>query len=409
MAPDLKEFVHSAVEANSQDLRGLSRFVWEHPELAFKEVQCHDWLSDFLERRAFTVTRHYLLDTAFRAEFDAPGGPEGPCVALLCEYDALPDIGHACGHNLIAESSVGAALAIVEAMKNHTDIRGKVVVLGTPAEENRCGKELLIRKGALNGVDAAIMAHPAPFDVVSIGFAATQHLTVRFKGKSAHAGASPWEGLNALDAAVTAYVNVSVLRQQLKPTARIHGVITEGGKYPNVIPEMTEMSFSVRAVNAEELIELRRRVEACFRAAADATGCSLELERKTAYMNVVHNAAIAETYRKHGHAFGMTFMDDVEKNLTPLGGATDCGNVSYRVPAIHPMFRIHVDTGSANHTRGFAAVANAADSQQPTLLVAKVLALTALDLLRNAELLSEARREFAALKLPREEELQTVL
>nr|XP_037274832.1 peptidase M20 domain-containing protein 2-like isoform X2 [Rhipicephalus microplus] len=359
MAPDLKEFVHSAVEANSQDLRGLSRFVWEHPELAFKEVQCHDWLSDFLERRGFTVTRRYLLDTAFRAEFDAPGGPEGPCVALLCEYDALPDIGHACGHNLIAESSVGAALAVVEAMKNHRDIRGK--------------------------------------------------LTVRFKGKSAHAGASPWEGLNALDAAVTAYVNVSVLRQQLKPTARIHGVITEGGKYPNVIPEMTEMSFSVRAVNAEELIELRRRVEACFRAAADATGCSLELERKTAYMNVVHNAAIAETYRKHGHAFGMTFMDDVEKNLTPLGGATDCGNVSYRVPAIHPMFRIHVDTGSANHTRGFAAVANAADSQQPTLLVAKVLALTALDLLRNAELLSEARREFAALKLPREKELQAVM
>ncbi|KAH7972333.1 hypothetical protein HPB52_011127 [Rhipicephalus sanguineus] len=126
MAADLKEFVHNAVETNSQALRVLSRFVWEHPELAFKEVQCHDWLTDFLERRGFTVTRRYLLDTAFRAEFDAPGGPEGPCVAFLCEYDALPDIGHACGHNLIAESSVGAALAVVEAMKNHKDIRGKV-------------------------------------------------------------------------------------------------------------------------------------------------------------------------------------------------------------------------------------------------------------------------------------------
>ncbi|KAH7972334.1 hypothetical protein HPB52_011128 [Rhipicephalus sanguineus] len=207
------------------------------------------------------------------------------------------------------------------------------------------------------------MAHPAPFDVVAIGFAATQQV----------------------------------------------GVITEGGKYPNVIPEVTEMSFNVRALNSEELIELRRRVEACFRAAAEATGCSLDLERKTSYMNVVHNAAIAETYRKHGHAFGMSFLDDEEKNLTPLGGATDCGNVSYRVPAIHPMFRIRVEKGSANHTRGFAAAANASDSQPPTLMVAKVMALTALDLLRDTELLDEAKREFEALKLPPEEELQAAL
>ncbi|KAL1414885.1 hypothetical protein MTO96_007143 [Rhipicephalus appendiculatus] len=391
MATDLKEFVHSAVEANSQALRGLSRFVWEHPELAFKEVQCHDWLTDFLERCGFTVTRRYLLDTAFKAEFDAPGGSEGPCIALLCEYDALPDIGHACGHNLIAESSVGAALAVVEAMKNHKDIRGKVVVLGTPAEESRCGKELLIRKGALNGVDAAIMAHPAPFDAVAIAFAATQQLIARFKGKSAHAGASPWEGLNALDAAVAAYVNVSVLRQQLKPTARIHGVITEGGKYPNVIPEVTEMALIVRAPSSEELIELQAESGGLLPGGRGSHGLLLGLGKKDAV---------------HGR---VSFLDDEDKNLTPLGGATDCGNVSYRVPAIHPMFRIRVDKGSANHTRGFATVANDADSQQPTLLVAKVLALTALDLLTDAELLGEAKREFAALKLPPEEELQAAL
>ncbi|KAL1414888.1 hypothetical protein MTO96_007145 [Rhipicephalus appendiculatus] len=246
-------------------------------------------------------------------------------------------------------------------------------------------------------------------DVVAIGFAATQKLLVRFKGKSAHAGATPWEGLNALDAAVAAYVNVSVLRQQLKPTARIHGVITEGGKCPNVIPEVTAMTFNVRALNSEELIELRRRVEACFRAAAEATGCSLDLERKLSYMNVVHNVAIAETYRKHAHAFGVSFLDDEGKNVPPLGGATDCGNVSYRVPAIHPLFGLRAEKGAANHTRGFTAIANAADSQPPTLLVAKVLALTALDLLRDAELLAEAKREFAALKLPPEEELQAAL
>ncbi|XP_075556709.1 peptidase M20 domain-containing protein 2-like [Dermacentor variabilis] len=174
MARNLKELVHNVVEAKSQDLWELSRFVWEHPELALNEVQCHDWLTDFLEQRGFSVTRHYLLDTAFKAEFEAPGGTQGPCVALLCEYDALADIGHACGHNLIAEASIGAALAVSEAMKNHEDIRGKVVVLGTPAEESRCGKGLLIRKGALQGVDAALMAHPSPSDVLVIGFAATQ-------------------------------------------------------------------------------------------------------------------------------------------------------------------------------------------------------------------------------------------
>ncbi|XP_065291731.2 xaa-Arg dipeptidase-like isoform X1 [Dermacentor albipictus] len=409
MAGDLKELVHNVVEANSQDLWELSRFVWEHPEVAFNEVQCHGWLTDFLERRGFNVTRRYLLDTAFKAEFGAPGGTEGPCVALLCEYDALPDIGHACGHNLIAEASVGAALAVCEAMKNHQDIRGKVVVLGTPAEESRCGKELLIRKGALQGVDAALMAHPAPHDIVAIGFAASQQLSLRFRGKTAHAGAWPWEGLSALDAAVAAYVNVSLLRLQLKPTNRIHGVITEGGKSPNVIPEETEMCFTVRASTAEELAPLLRKVEACFRAAAEATGCSLDMEKRLPYMNILHNAAIAETYRKHAHAFGVSFLDDVVKNLPPTGGGTDCGNVSHRVPAIHPVFAVPAAKGSANHTRGFAAVANAADSQPPTLRVAKVLALTALDLLADAELLREAKREFAALQLPSEEELQSAL
>ncbi|XP_065291733.2 xaa-Arg dipeptidase-like [Dermacentor albipictus] len=409
MARDLKELVNNVVEANSQDLWELSRFVWEHPELAFNEVQCHDWLADFLERRGFNVTRRYLLDTAFRAEFDAPGGTEGPCVALLCEYDALPDIGHACGHNLIAEASVGAALAACEAMKNHEDIRGKLVVLGTPAEESGGGKELLARKGALEGVDAALMAHPCPQDILKIDYAATQQLALRFKGKAAHAGATPWEGLNALDAAVAAYVNVSLLRQRLKPSMRIQGIITEGGKYVNVIPEDTEMRFSIRAPSSEELVELRRKVELCFQAAAEATGCTLDIERQTSYMNVVHNTSIAETYRKHAHAFGVSFVDDVVKNLPPSGGATDCGNVSHRVPAIHPLFAVPGAEGSTNHTRGFAAVANAADSQPPTLRVAMVLALTALDVLTDAELLREAKREFAALQLPSEEELQSAL
>lgn len=242
-----------------------------------------------------------------------------------------------------------------------------------------------------------------------IDYAATQELVVCFKGKAAHAGSTPWQGLSALDAAVSAYVNVSLLRQQLKPTARIHGIITEGGKYPNMIPDNTKMCFSIRAPSTEELVELRPKAEACFRAAADATGCTLDIERRTPYMNVAHNTTIAETYRKHAHAFGVSFLDDVVKNLPPSGGATDCGNVSCRVPAIHPLFAVKTPEGSANHTQGFAAVANAADSQAPTLRVAKVLALTALDLFTDAELLREAKREFSALQLPSEEELQSAL
>ncbi|KAL1414889.1 hypothetical protein MTO96_007146 [Rhipicephalus appendiculatus] len=285
----------------------------------------------------------------------------------------------------------------------------QLVVLGTPAEEAGCGKELLIRKGALEGVDAALMAHPCPSDMLKVDYSAAQQLKLHFKGKAAHAGATPWEGVNALDAAVAAYTNVSLLRQHLKPNTKIHGVITEGGKFPNVIPEDTEMVFTIRAPNAQGLIELRPRAEACFRAAADATGCSLDIERKPAYMNVVQNSVIAETYRKHAHAFGVSFVDDVVKDTPTSGGGTDCGNVSYRVPTIHPLFGLRAHEGSMNHTRGFTTVANAADSQPPTLRVAKILALTVLDLLRDADLLREAKREFTARKLPSEEELRTAL
>ncbi|XP_050036452.1 peptidase M20 domain-containing protein 2-like isoform X1 [Dermacentor andersoni] len=409
MAADLKELVHNVVEANSQDLWQLSRFVWEHPELALNEVQCHDCLTGFLERRGFDMTRNYLLDTAFKAEFHAPGVAEGPCIALLCEFDALPDIGHACGHNLIAEASVGAALAVQAAMKSHSDIRGKLVVLGTPAEESHCGKELLIRRGALAGIDAALMSHPFPVDILTAAFAATDQLVVRFKGKAAHAAASPWEGVNALDAAVASYVNIGLLRQQLKPTARVHGVITNGGRYPNVIPEEAEMSYFVRAPSTEELVELKRRVEACFQAAAEAAGCTAHLDRRSTYMHVVHNDAMARAYRKHARALGVSFVDDVVTNLPPSGAATDCGNVSHRVPTIHPLFGVPSAQGAANHTREFAAVANAVDSQAPTLRSAKALALTVLDLLRDAELLGEAQREFAAQRLPLEKEEMRIM
>ncbi|KAL1443782.1 hypothetical protein MTO96_045832, partial [Rhipicephalus appendiculatus] len=332
-----------------------------------------------------------------------------PCIALLCEFDALPDIGHACGHNLIAEASVGAALAVQEAMKSISDISGKLVILGTPAEESHCGKEQLIRMGALNGIDAVLMAHPSPADILTVALTALHQIVVRFKGKAAHAAGSPWEGINALDAAVASYVNIGLLRQQLKTTTRVHGVITDGGKYPNVIPEASEAIYYVRAPSTEELVEVKRKVKACFQAAAEATGCTVEIEEHLPYMHVIHNHAMARTYRKHAHALGVTFLDEVVKDLPSSGASTDCGNVSHRVPTIHPVFGIGNIQGPANHTREFADVANAADSQPPTLRAAKALALTALDLLTDPELMSEAKREFAALQLPPEDEMRVML
>lgn len=392
-AIDTKKLVSSVIEDNSADLWSVSRFLWDNPELALKEVKSHEWLTNFLEARGFNVTRKFLLDTAFKADFAAPGGSEGPTVAFIAEYDALPEIGHACGHNLIAENALGAAIAVQEAMKKFRTIRGKIVVLGTPAEENCGGKELLVQKGVLAGVDAAIMSHPGRRDVLRMGFTATQQLVIHFRGKAAHAAASPWEGLNALDAAVSSYLNIGLLRQQVRPTCKIQGIIVHAGTYPNIIPEESEMKYHVRAPTTGELTELVRKVENCFHGAAQATGCTVEIERGTLYKHVIQNTAIARSYRKHGQDLGIAFQDADMKEVSTTGASTDCGNFSVCVPTLHAVYSL--GTGARNHTREFAEEANSTGAQAPTLRTAKVLALTALDLLTDAELLSEARKEFA--------------
>lgn len=393
-AADLQEAVYRAVDENAADLHSVSRFLWENPELALQEVKGHQWLTDFLEARDFKVTRHFLLDTAFKAEYVAPGGSNGPTVAFLAEYDALPDVGHACGHNLIAENAIGAAIAVQEAMKAFKSIRGKVVVLGTPAEESCGGKQLLVEKGALEGIDAAVMCHPGRRDVLRLAFTATQQMVIRFKGKAAHAAASPWEGLNALDAAVASYLNISLLRQQVKPTSKIQGIIVHGGTYPNIIPEESELKYHVRVPTTDELVDVVRRVENCFHGAAQATGCTVEIERGIVYKHVIQNAAIARTYRKHAQALGFEFQDADMAEQPPTGASTDCGNVSHCIPTAHPVYSL--GSGARNHTRGFAKDANSEAAQEPTLRVSKALALTALDLLTDPQLLDEARKEFTA-------------
>lgn len=284
-----------------------------------------------------------------------------------------------------------------------------LVVLGTPAEESKGGKELLIRQGAFEGMEAAIMSHPTPADIVAPLFSASQELTVHFKGKAAHAAAYPWEGVNALDAAIASCVNIGLLRQQCKPSSWIHGIITEGGKYPNVIPEKTGLHFCVRSDSNKELLSLRDRVEACFKGAAEATGCTVNVHRGTPYMDVIQNTVIAASYRKHGHSLGISFIDDYMKKLPASGASTDCGNVSHRVPTLHAVYSVgsaDKTRRAANHTHKFATLAGSEEAQPPTLKAAKVLALTVLDLLTDAELMRKARAEFAALQVDSDVKLE---
>lgn len=395
-ASEVARLVYGVVESRAAELYNLSRFLCENPELALKEIKAHDKLCEFLEDKGFTVKRQYLLETAFRAEFDAPGGTDGPTIVIMAEYDALPEIGHGCGHNLIAESSVGAALAVMEAMKSNSAIRGKLVVMGTPAEEDHGGKEMLLRKGAFSDADVAMMAHPVDQDSLRIAVSAAQQITVHFKGKGTHAAACPWDGVNALDAAVAAYVNVSLLRQQIKPTCRIHGLILDAGTYPNIIPETSKLVYHIRGETSQDMEDLVSRVEGCFAAAAQATGCTMIMEKRLPYKNLIHNVGLTKTYREHGRALGVKFTDDDMSHMEPCGASTDAGNVSHELPTMHPVFAIPAK--DKNHTLGFAEGANAPEAQAPTLRVAKMLALTALDLFTNPGLLSEVKREFEEWK-----------
>lgn len=390
MALALDATVHQAVETSAGDLWDLSQFLWANPETSLKEATAHEKLCDFLERKGFKVRRRYLMDTAFRAEFAAPGGLDGPTITFLCEYDALPEIGHACGHNLVAECAVGAAIAVKEVMKEFKNIHGKVVVLGTPGQESYGGKEVLLQKGAFKEMDAALMAHPAVFDCIKLPLAARQQITVQFQCSPRFR--SPWEVSSALDAAVASYVNLALLRQQVKPPSRIMGVMLECGRNDIVMPETSRVVYHVRAPTVPELAVLMTRVEACFEAAAQATDCSLVQEKSIVYKNFVHNSVFDATYAKHARDMGVTFVDGESTLLVPSGAASDVGNASQVLPCLYATFAIA--SAGTNHTRSFAAAAGSREAQTSVRKAVKMLALTALDLYTDPKLLARIKQEF---------------
>jgi len=307
---------------------------------------------DYLIYQGFKVTPGaFDLETAFVAEFSSKGG-QGRVVSFNSEYDSLPGIGHACGHNLIAISGVAAAIALKAVFEKH-EIPGKVKLFGTPAEENGDGKVKMIKKGAYDDVDISLMVHPGPFEGCFFRYLAIQPCEVEYFGRTAHASGMPWEGINALDAVVLAYNNIGLLRQQILPTNRIHGIITDGGKAPNIIPDHSSGKFFIRGRTIEDLRALVPRVYKCFEAAAEATGCTKAngtkdpvISEGAEVFDVKTNELLGDRYEEHLKKLGVDMLPKATQDAIPVG-STDQGNVSYVVPSIHTLYDIKPPEGSA--------------------------------------------------------------
>ncbi len=384
---ELKQQACAAVDEQGKTLVDLSRRIHSHPELRFEEQQASAWLADFLERSGYAVERGACdLPTAFIARI----GDGEPRVAVLCEYDALPGIGHGCGHNIIATAGAGAGAALARVIGRSG---GSVVVVGTPAEEGGGGKIIMARRGAFEGVDAAMMVHPAGIDLPAMNVLAIATVAVTYHGKAAHASAFPFLGVNALDALVTAYNSIAQLRQHIRETERVHGIITDGGQAPNIVPERAAGVFYVRAATEARLEKLKARVLGCFRAGAEATGARLEYEWQGEDYSDMHTSMpLAAAYAANAQRLGRTLanLSDIPASVT---GSTDMGNVSKLVPSIHPMIAaapVHVPL----HSTDFAECAASDTGDRAVIDGAKMLAMTALDVLCREDLRAEVRAAF---------------
>jgi amidohydrolase len=387
---NVKELIAIAIDRVGDELESLSHQIHDNPELGYQEFKASGWLSDFLAGQGFKVERGVGgVETAFRATIETG---DGPTIAILCEYDALPAIGHACGHNVIATAGVGAGAGLAAVRDRLPNAR--IYVIGTPAEEGGGGKLRLMRAGVFQGVDAAMMVHGwdrwVPHQdllgIVRVGF--------EFTGRAAHAAADPWDGINAVDAVIQTFNNVSMLRQQVRPDVRIHGIVTSGGAAPNIIPEFAAATFYVRSARLDYLGELQKRVVACAEGAARATGCSLKVvESDTTYEPMKRNQALADAFRANMQRLGLQESPEMKDRL----GSSDVGNVSQVLPTIQPYVRIAPE-GTPWHSRAFAEAAVSPLAREGMLAAAKVMAMTTLDLLTEPGLLTRAQQEFRATR-----------
>ncbi len=389
MTSNLDSIICDAVDAMADELLAVSHAIHQKPELAFEEYFACETLTNALsEHEMNPEVGIFTLPTAFEATLNADS--DGPVVAILAEYDALPKIGHSCGHNLIATSALGAALAL---QKIADQLPGKIRLIGTPAEEKGGGKEIMARAGAFEGVDAAMMIHPAGVNIATMPCICVSEVEVIYHGKSSHASSAPHKGINALDGLLLAYQAISNLRQHIRPTERIHGIITRGGDAPNIVPDDTAGEFYVRAANERDLAKLKPRVQACFEAGAKGSGAEVEVKWSNVdYLDLNTNWPLAEEFQQRAETLGREFLPI--KGLGSAGaGSTDMGNVSYRVPSIHPMLAC-APRNVVIHNPEFAKWAGSEMGDNAALDGAKSLAMTAAAFLTNPGLQQESRKAF---------------
>jgi amidohydrolase len=386
----LKEEVQHVIDELASQLILCSDWMADNPEIGLQEYQASARLAQMLEDAGAQVERGIAeLPTAFQARVTS-GTPDRPSVALLAEYDSLPEVGHGCGHNIIGNAAVGAGMALAQLSRRGEldNLPGKVVIMGTPAEENMGAKIEMVEHGYFVGVDAAMMIHPMTRDLIAPKHLADYGIEFEFHGKAAHAAFDPDQGINALDAVIQTFVNVGLLRQQVRSEARIHGVITQGGGAPNVIPMYAACRFDVRAFDLGYTQELTRRVIACAEGAAKATGAKLEWHEYTKpYLSYIPNSVLGEVVRANMDILGRTpgYAEEVY-------ASTDFANVSQSVPTVYAFFAICGEEVSW-HSREVAAATKSERGHATLIAAAKTLAMSTLDLLGTPELIAKAKQE----------------
>lgn len=391
---DWPAVIIAKIDSYDSEIRSINDKIHANPELAYEEHQAHDAFVSALQELGFQVTPHaYGLQTAFSVDV----GSGGRLVVFNAEYDALPGIGHACGHNLIASASFAAFLGVAAALKQ-SGKPGRVRLLGTPAEEGGGGKLKLISAGAYKDAAASLMVHPGPGyllappirGVAFVRMLANVKMRAYFTGREAHAAMAPWTGVNALDAVCLSYNAISMLRQQIRPHERIHGVFREAGERPNVIPAHCCVEYYVRSDTRANAERLWQRVLKCFEAAALATGCEMRTEPVNSYADVRPSAALCRAYVE-------AMPDGTVSYDTPvdfLAGSTDMGDVTYECPGFHGAFGIATEEGQGNHTLSFAKAAGADDSYRRAIECGKGMALVTWKVITDEGFADEMRREW---------------
>lgn len=386
----LKEKIVEKIDSKKEELVELSKYIWNNPELGYEEHKAKEAITKYLEEEGFEVNRDVAgLDTAFTATKD--GSADGPKVAIMAEYDALPQIGHACGHNVFSVSSVGAAIGIASVIE---ELNGSIKIIGTPAEEgtvpNAGGKAILAEEGVFDDVDVAMMCHAEGRTIVERQLVASATMSAEFVGKAAHAGGSPHEGINALTAGTLTINNINALRQHFLPRVIVNPIITEGGVAQNTIPDLCKMKLSVRADKKSVLEDVIKDVERCAEAAALVTGCDYEMSLDNyIYEDLMPNHELSNSFRDALDYIGEPYLDFEATNY-----AWDVGNISYICPVIAPYIKIGPEN-LVGHTEEFKAASNSEEGFNGMIKGSKAMALTSLDYLTNSELREKVAEEFS--------------